>query len=808
MSSRYMRSGNVCVCTDDALTGTRARKFNNLAPVSTRLAGVFCLLLSLNASSLFGANISAVWANEGGDKVTRDELRATNHTENLTGKVINRAWDGTTVLLSGARNEVVSFNLVLEAAHASAANVTVSFDTLTGPNGAVIQSTPASGNGVFSWVNRPIELFYTRYLQIKGLSFFGYYKGDELIYPTRFRLPVANANGNGIGGWTDRPDHDKFYPDILVPLELSQNFTIQAGENESIWGDIYIPKTAPGGTYTGNVTVREGSTVSRVVPVQLTVYNFSLPDVPTTKVMTPFTASDVMWRYATGYGGYANPLSTDGQRVRTISDRYYELFHRHKIALLGDNDCPVADNPCAASVPRYTGQLFTAANGYDGPGVGTPVGVYAVGLYENWPWRNGSEAEMWQHTNNWVNWFDANAPGNQTFLYLADEPAYSTAPTLEMWSRWMNENPGPGNRMYSMSTLDMVAASILTPSLDVAASHAQIGSCPLIPICDATAVTQGVANSVKSTPGKQLWGYNDGRPGVGTLDTEDDGTAPRTLPWAQYKKGIDAWYYWQANLSGTGNRFQNAVTWGTQSYYDAYLGMYGSNGTTNGNGLLVYPGTDVMNQSDSYGVDGPFASLRLKEWRRGIQDSDYLALASRINPSAVQNIINSVVPKVLWENPAPEGDPSWFVGGVSWSADPDKWEAARAQLAQIIGGSAQPAATTAAPDVTASPAVTAASPAVSTAPDVTTAPATAAVPAVTTATADATAAPVASTTTTTVAAPDTTTQTATTDPTATVTPDAVTTDAAKPTSTTTDTTTTDSTATSTTDTTKPRSTSD
>jgi len=401
-----------------------------------------------------------------------------------------------------------------------------------------------------------------------------------------------------------------------------------------------------------------------------------------------------MWRYATGYGGYANPLSADGQRIFKISDRYFELFHRHKIALLGDNDCPVADHPCSTSVPRYTGQLFTAANGYDGPGVGTPVGVYAVGLYENWPWRGGSEADMWQHTNNWVNWFDANAPGNQTFLYLADEPAYSTAPTLEMWSRWMNENPGPGQRMYSMATLDMVAASILTPSLDIAASHAGIGSCPLVPICDPTGVTQTVADNLMATPGKQLWMYNDGRPGVGTLDTEDDGTAPRTLPWAQYKKGASGWYYWHANLTGTSNLFQSATTWGSQTYSDQYLGMYGSNGTTNGNGVLVYPGTDVMNRSDSYGVDGPFASLRLKEWRRGIQDADYLSLAAQINPAAVQSIVNSVMPKALWENPAPQGDPSWFIGGISWSADPDVWEAARAQLAQIISGSPSTAATT------------------------------------------------------------------------------------------------------------------
>jgi Domain of unknown function (DUF4091) len=718
--------------------GETAHDATNSARLCVRLPITLAVVFFQTAFCLVGANISGIWANEGGDKVARDELRATNHTENLTGKVLNRAWDGTTITLSGAHNEVVSFNLVLEAAHASATNVTVSLDSLLGPNGASIQSTPTSGDGVFSWVNRPIELFYTRYLQIKGLSFFGYYKGDELIYPTRFRLPVANANGNGIGGWTDRPDHDNFYPDILVPLELNQNFTITAGQNESIWGDIYIPKSAPTGTYTGSITIREGASVSAVVPIRLNIYNFSLPDTPTAKVVTPFQFSDIMWRYATGYGGYANPASQDGQRVVTVSNRYYELFHRHKIALLGDMDCPVADHPCADSVSRYTGQLFTAANGYDGPGVGTPVGFYAVGLYETWPWRFGSEADMWQHTNAWVDWFDANAPGNQTFLFLADEPPYSRAPTLETWARWMHENPGSGKRMHSMSTLDMVAASILTPSIDIPATHAAIGSCPLVPICDPTSVSQGVADHLKATPGKQLWMYNDGRPGVGTLNTEDDGVAPRTLPWAQYKKGVDAWYYWFANLSGTDNRFQNSVTWGTQSYYDPFLGMYGTNGTSNGNGVLVYPGTDVMNPSDSYGVNGPFASLRLKEWRRGIQDADYLALASRINPGAVQQIINSVIPKALWENPAPEGDPSWFVGPVSWSPDPDTWESARAQLAQVINGGAAPAvaalssspAATTAPSLadiidisaTTTPGITASDPAVTPNPTVDPAP--------------------------------------------------------------------------------------
>src|SRR5258708_1875931 len=93
------------------------------------------IVLSVLCATLFTdranaqSNISAVWANDGGDKVTRDDLRA---TANLTA-VHNRVWDGTTVHLFGGRNEVVAACLILEAPTSAATNVTVSFNQLTGP---------------------------------------------------------------------------------------------------------------------------------------------------------------------------------------------------------------------------------------------------------------------------------------------------------------------------------------------------------------------------------------------------------------------------------------------------------------------------------------------------------------------------------------------------------------------------------------------------------------------------------------------------------------------------------------------------
>ncbi len=82
--------------------------------------------------------LGAVWANEGGDKVTQESLRATADAD----AVRNSVWDGERIRLFAARNEIVSFNLVLEAPEKPAQQVRIHFDRLQGPDG-VIRSVPA-----------------------------------------------------------------------------------------------------------------------------------------------------------------------------------------------------------------------------------------------------------------------------------------------------------------------------------------------------------------------------------------------------------------------------------------------------------------------------------------------------------------------------------------------------------------------------------------------------------------------------------------------------------------------------------------
>lgn len=179
--------------------------------------------------------------------------------------------------------------------------------------------------------------------------------------------------------------------------------------------------------------------------------------------------------------------------------------------------------------------------------------------------------------------------------------------------------------------------------------------------------------------------YNTPRPGAGTFATEADGTDLREKPWAQYKKGVGRWFFWESTYyndyqNGRGNydTFNTANSFGPPNpTLNAYSGL---EPVSNGNGVLFYPGTDVIFPASSYGIAGPIASLRLKFWRRGIQDIDYVTMAYAINPTAVTNLVQQMVPQALWELPNTGNV------GPSWSADPDDWEAARLALAHIIDG--------------------------------------------------------------------------------------------------------------------------
>jgi hypothetical protein len=562
-------------------------------------------------------NITQVWANNGGDKVTRDELRANSNP----GDVINSVWDGRTISLSCARNEVVAFNLILEATSADAEGVNLSLASLDGPGGASITTRSAKSDDLFNFVGRNIELFYVRYLEIKGIStdlFFLGYDYDERHIPERCRRPYDRETGEGTGTWEDRPCHNKFYPDITVPLELHSPFTIKSGTNQSIWGDIYIPKTVPPGVYTGTITITEGEITTWQVPINLQVYNFTLPDLPNARTMLDFCTECINDRYLGEE--YPEPGTYTYAQSLELANRHFQIAHRHKISLI-DGYVEEIEGMNEVWKDSLSGELFTTSRGYDGIGVGVGNNVYSIGTYGSWDWQDGSKADMWANTDAWVNWFENQALTTPTdyFLYLIDESDdYSQ---IERWAGWINSNPGAGQRLMSMATIPLPTAAQNTPALDIPTSWVGVG---------ITDEWENAATSYQTNSDKLFYLYNGTRPATGSFAIEDEGVALRALAWAQYKKKIDRWFYWEATYynnfqgnTGQTNVFQQAQTYGDFEYMDSVMGETGWN-YLNGDGVLLYPGTDTHYPEESYDVLGPFTSLRLKHWRRGIQDVDYL----------------------------------------------------------------------------------------------------------------------------------------------------------------------------------------
>lgn len=618
-----------------------------------------------------------VWANSGEDKITRDELRA-HHSEASTR---NSVWDGAQVALFAARNESTSLALIIEAPKRRLVEVSVALPQLTSANGQRIDGRSASRDGIFDYVGRNIELFYVRYLPIKGISTLAYHHYDERHVPRRFRRPTDLRTGAAEGTWRDRPDHDKEYPDIAVPLELHPKFDVPAGTNQAVWFDIYVPKHSAPGKYTGAIEVRCDGTPPRRIPVVLDVLDFTLPDLPAARTMLHISNGDINRRFLGEAWPHDYPNNRElNARSRTILDQYFQLAHRHRISLIDDH-VPIERLESSGWIDRLSGDLFTPERGYDGPGVGVGNNVYCIGAYSTWPWKNGGRAAMHTNADAWVDWFDNQKFATPTdyFLYLLDES--NDFQQIETWMQWLRESPGAGRRLRGLATLSAPDAAARTPLLSIACSTMTVG--------ESRAWVEGV-RAIRAS-GRTFWMYNGFRPASGTFTTEDDGVAPREIAWGQFKMDVPRWFVWEGAYynnfhggQGETNVFRQAHTFGSRDRHDPELGDAGWN-YNNGDGVLFYPGTDVKFPDDNYGVAGPFASLRLKHWRRGLQDFEYLTLARHRSPVKTDDIVRRLVPRILWEVGIDNRrDPTYVHCDISWPTDPDLWEAARKELAAII----------------------------------------------------------------------------------------------------------------------------
>ncbi len=694
----------------------------------------FFLSLCLVAGAttdVFAFGIQRVWAIDDGERIGKLQL---NHP--LANSTNNKVWVGNSVHLFGARNEVVAFQLIIQGNVTGATNVNVTLESLQKTSSPQFTITNTGGTGnPYNYVGKRIEMFVQHYMKV-----------------------TDRTNAAYLWWSSCRPLPDTYFlgllPEILVPFEAPAGnrshgqggapFRVTALQNQGVWVDIYVPRNAEPGDYTGTMKVTENSTVRYSIPVNLKVYGFALPDSSHVRNAFIFNEEALLNRHA---------LTSNTASYWNMVRKYYAMLYRHRA-----NGQHIADTSAfKAQLARvYDGSYFTPANGYAGPGEGIGPNYYAIGGFDQpnrvpgatistdrgwsqfsggnyyamrgrgewasgrsysvndvvhdneypfWYWckvghtsGSGNEPQesgggtnawkkywlrfydrgdrcgfafnpdttvmkqnWWRAADWWVNWFQNNNPSAWIMKYGPEEPNIedgindtSAFADVRRKVRWLRTNPSGKILDFRTATTFDREQWPVNRLLDVVyngPSQTEYGGVILDSVNAALA------------RGQRVGLYGGTRPHWGTDAIDAPPADIRMKPWAMWKYRFTEYSYWM--IGNFGNR----------NHWDRDRNAYGDT-RKYGDGTLVYPGEDDLFPGDSRGLDGPVAGIRLKSWRRGAQDYEYLHLARRAGIN-VDSLVNKLVPAAFDEVPN--------TSQARFSQRGYQYELVRKTLAHLIG---------------------------------------------------------------------------------------------------------------------------
>jgi hypothetical protein len=576
---------------------------------------LFCLLLvSVNAE----AGIRRVWAVNDGEKIERD---AVDHPTRLR----NSAWDGRTVHLFGARNEVIAFQVIVQADARGIDRLSLRLPELTSSRDRIVYRPPAADPT--DYAGRPIQIFAVHYMLVTTPSHASW------VYD--WNSPAAPADPTG---WK---------PVQLVPENARAGrgglpVRVRPNENQSIWFDIYVDRARAPGRYRGTIEIQADGRRLRL-PVELEVFDFTLPDENSMHAMLFYTSDQ--------------PELYQG---RNLDPEYNRLAHRYRVELVHAYD----EKTLPEVWGRFSGEDFTKAHGYEGPGQGVgnviaPRSFYGPGD------EFDDRASAWRESDAWMTFLRDKLPRAITFLYMPDEPRAPQYPRIQKLAGNIHSNPGPGRALPIFVTSTYVEP--LDSAIDIWCSGPQGFRLDRV--------------ASERARGREYWFYNGGRPAGGAITIDAPATDARATIWAAFKHDVRVYFYWHAvhwrhNSQKPTDRDQNV--WANSITFDN-RGQPGRDpedaGYIHGDGVLIYPGEEKLHPEEDRGVPGPIATIQLANFRRGLQDHQYLTIARKLGLASVVNeVVQAIVPRVF----------SDATDRVSFPETGDPYEAARLKLARAI----------------------------------------------------------------------------------------------------------------------------
>lgn len=523
-------------------------------------------------------------------------------------------WDAATrhVGLRAASNEFVSFQVIVEKGEQPLKGLHVEVSDLAGPRWAKIRS----GSDVQVFVEHYINLFSSA----KDAWDLATYYGQKRWFPDG--LIPASAKG-----W-DKVDLPE--PRLGVEGQAVQGF----------WVDVYVPHKTRPGMYKGKVSVSAEAMPPQVLDLELEVLPWELPD----EVSYIFELNT----YGTGF---ASSFDARGAaQVAKIEQAFHKMAHEHRCTLNifpgrpTRRDRAPAKVVDSAYVPKIAGEgdqmhvvdwsafdkrfekYFTGEAFADCPRKGVPLTHFYLPFSLGWPSdfnnyydnRQKYEAEYKAVLKDFDKHIAEKGWKKTQFQYFFNGKKQFGEP-------WNTDEPKDKDeydalRYYGQLLIDAIGkrqdrASNIRYRIDIGTyktTKEQFDG-----IIDLRCVNYEVTpeafwgdwpNGMKATReklGDQWWHY-----------AKDDVRQRHTrIDWAMMSPVIYGWSGW--DLKTSGYCLWNCMEWNKDDPFNkcgaiwSYVAMW-------------YPG-------QKFGIEGPIPCMRLKGFRRGLQDYEHLAYLTKLN---------------------------------------------------------------------------------------------------------------------------------------------------------------------------------
>ena len=511
--------------------------------------------------------------------------------------------------LSAARREWESFQILLRSER--------------GVPGVSVSVSPLEGAGGTSIGKEHIRLFRQHYFQLTQ----GTYRNDAFV-----------------PGW---------YPDPLIPFDhpvtrqpltggkyVAVPFDLPPGETHGFWVDIYVPEGVPAGIYKGIVSLRYSGGTLFEFPVELSVWDFSLPRVSTMVTAFGSPADRLREYYQLRAKQAGEPIPSDWSEIYR---QCAELVSRHRINASPPGEWlrPVEQPDGSFAIPpEFVEALREFVSTYHVNALMVPHPRVVV----KDPVAEKDRLVAWLRAFDRL-WEELPEPKPLLYTYLRDEPNDPEAyEYVRHWGRPIREAGS------AVKVLVVEQPQPQDPTWGDLYGAVDIW-CPLFSLFE-----EGPAVA-RLKKGEILWTYTALCQGRKTPWWHID------FPLLHYR--VPAWISWRYGITGL-------LYWGGMSFWrqvaDPWTDSWTYGRREDGRGLVYHGEGTLAYPARPVGYDGIVCSLRLKALRDAIEDYEYLAILDRLGKRA------EAMGMVL------QLAPSWF----EWEPNPGKYLEARAKLAEAI----------------------------------------------------------------------------------------------------------------------------